>query len=360
MRLLMLWLIFDVLFIFQCSCFTYWVDNSCIGNDGPVGSEENWEKFMQEAFSMARRAADRLSSDSDTDFSAVFKRIFKIEKSDSTTFRNLFGEYTQEPVLVQTGKDFVFDKMRSIGRDWHSVTRGTEQQRLDSNVRLYCDNDARWKPAKSTPGILIDKANGLFAREVGPPCQTRSRLQAKVYREPLVYNDGRTPQAKDRHTITFCDAAFNVGDVPISLFEVPPNVDLGQHNIKLFSATLSKTILHEFTHLWPYNLLDIPNDVNPLAPYGWDNIVKIESTEHRINNADSYAYLGIWALLADRVPKVGDSGGHTLTRLFTGRVTRQNPDAVEEAERDANEGKIASYRDLTKRWLNVVARMFRA
>lgn len=58
---------------------TYWVDISCT-------SRPYWDATIQETFLMAERSVARLNKDSDTDFAAVFERIFGVKKSDPTTF----------------------------------------------------------------------------------------------------------------------------------------------------------------------------------------------------------------------------------------------------------------------------------
>lgn len=59
-----------------CNAQTYWVDGSCT-------SKENWPEYLNEAKSMAAASSARLASTTDTDFAAVFERIFKVDKSDA-------------------------------------------------------------------------------------------------------------------------------------------------------------------------------------------------------------------------------------------------------------------------------------
>lgn len=59
----------------QAKAITYWVDGSC-------KSRPNWDDYLSEAFSMARKANERLGSDTDFDFAAVFSRLFKFQKAD--------------------------------------------------------------------------------------------------------------------------------------------------------------------------------------------------------------------------------------------------------------------------------------
>lgn len=61
---------------------TYWVDASCSNRPG-------WSEFIDETLTMARTAAGRLESTSDSDFANVFKRIFKVDKTDATLHQAL-------------------------------------------------------------------------------------------------------------------------------------------------------------------------------------------------------------------------------------------------------------------------------
>jgi hypothetical protein len=53
-------------------CKTVYIDSSCT-------SISNWNEYWRDARSSAKRAVERMQSASDTDFAAVFKRIFHTE-----------------------------------------------------------------------------------------------------------------------------------------------------------------------------------------------------------------------------------------------------------------------------------------
>jgi len=61
--------------------FTYWVDSSCT-------AKPSWATVFPEFWKMAKRSGERLESPTDTDYAAVFKRIFKVDKIDKTIFKN--------------------------------------------------------------------------------------------------------------------------------------------------------------------------------------------------------------------------------------------------------------------------------
>lgn len=79
--LMLLTVLLSVLCVFvQADPRTYWVDSSC--TEGP-----GWSEWLEEAFKMAEAAARRLGSDTDTDFANVFKRIYRVDKSDTTLYK---------------------------------------------------------------------------------------------------------------------------------------------------------------------------------------------------------------------------------------------------------------------------------
>jgi hypothetical protein len=57
-------------------CKSLYIDQSCASKPG-------WDEYWKEAQSFAKRAAQRMESSSDTDFNAVFKRIYQTEKSST-------------------------------------------------------------------------------------------------------------------------------------------------------------------------------------------------------------------------------------------------------------------------------------
>lgn len=145
---------------------------------------------------------------------------------------------------------------------------------------------------------------------------------------------------------------------------MPENADLIQlPSISYLGAYfISRVILHEvsifltryrplshakavpqWTHHPAYDRVDTPAD----ACYGWGCIVRM-GRDDAFWNADSFAYLGLWALIADRG---GPVSGYTLPRL-------SNP-ATQEEEDACNAGRIAYYHQLTsKRGLEAVARRY--
>jgi hypothetical protein len=77
-----------ILFSAHCSAEgNFWVDSSC-------SSRPMWPAFLQETFDMAKKTSTRLDSDTDTDFLAVVKRIFKVtpDEEDFVIVEGMFGD----------------------------------------------------------------------------------------------------------------------------------------------------------------------------------------------------------------------------------------------------------------------------
>ena len=94
-----------------------------------------------------------------------------------------------------------------------------------------------------------------------------------------------------------------------------------------------------------------------------------------VNNADNYgssvhscispttltissiAYLELFAWLADFGAK-GQNGGYTLSRQLTEGRTRRSKNEFLAADQRANAGILELYADISKRWLQNVAKRF--
>ena len=71
----------------RCQLF-YWVDNSC-------NAKGDFRTALDEAFVGSKKAAERLQSESDKDFAAVFERIFATPKSDTNTYNMVFRKFEE-------------------------------------------------------------------------------------------------------------------------------------------------------------------------------------------------------------------------------------------------------------------------
>jgi hypothetical protein len=95
---------------------------------------------------------------------------------------------------------------------------------------------------------------------------------------------------------------------------------------------VAHTIVHELAHALDLTILDYT--------YSWKNSIKLDAAR-TIKNADNYAYIGTWAVLADM--------DYTLERVER-NADKEDRDAV---EANIQKGYIEEYEDVTKRSLRV-------
>lgn len=68
--------------ITSSTAYTYWVDASC-------SDRKDWNTYLTEARDMASKADTRLRSSTDTDYANVFKRVFKVDKTDENALNRV-------------------------------------------------------------------------------------------------------------------------------------------------------------------------------------------------------------------------------------------------------------------------------
>ncbi|KAI9649600.1 hypothetical protein NHQ30_002181 [Ciborinia camelliae] len=252
---------------------------------------------------------------SDTDYANVYERIFQTLKSDQSTYE-----------LVQ-------GTVGGIANQWKET-----DSRVDSNVRIYCDEDRRWTEVGYHHYIDVDN---LMVSE-GPGECYKSQVYGYMSRHKTQNPDTNSPKhinAKidNRAVITLCEEVFDTWfnpdtdvDAPKKLSDIPTTANMGGMEVEKFGDMVSATILHEFTHFPTYGT----EDVGPGNGYGWNNIMASSFEESR-RNADSYAFFMLWAGLADR--------GYTLPRRLNAQGSVDGINAMR-----ARQGILALYRDITK------------
>jgi len=99
------------------------------------------------------------------------------------------------------------------------------------------------------------------------------------------------------------------------------------------NALVAHTLVHELAHAMSSLSNRITDHVNQ-----WKNVIALD-VARAIKNADSYAYIGTWAILADM--------GYTLVRLRRDADQTQR-DAVEAR---VQKGAIVKNEDVTRRSL---------
>lgn len=70
--------------LFVHAQMSYYVDRSCVNTDG-------FNDAFVSARKMAKRVLERLDSSTDTDFNAVFERVFNVAKSDEGPVKEIKG-----------------------------------------------------------------------------------------------------------------------------------------------------------------------------------------------------------------------------------------------------------------------------
>ncbi|CAI6342585.1 unnamed protein product [Periconia digitata] len=302
-----------------------YIDKSCT-------SRSSWDDDWKETLKLAKRARERMDSSTDTDFEAVFKRVFQTEKSSDE------GKYA-----------------RSILEDIEGLSTVTDLKKSD--IRMFCDNDKRWGDARANGG-WYDKTNEMVTKNE-PSCLKDLALGRVYERKAKAPTDKNSPRAghnPDRVVVTICDATFvSQEDIPLRIDKKVEEQDLSDMPINYLSLTVSQTILHELAHAVSYaasdessdkklQILDLPDKEHA---YGWNNVITKEA-EMAVKNADNYAFLGKWAVAGDM--------GYTLPRVNEADLSDE---IKKEREEDAVEGYLNKFTDITKRMLMpLVARAF--
>ncbi|KAF2196222.1 hypothetical protein GQ43DRAFT_445316 [Delitschia confertaspora ATCC 74209] len=292
---------------------TYYVDNSCTEKPG-------WSTYITETMTMAKRTSERLESKTDTDFEAVFKRLFQTGKS---------------------GDDYNYVKktMDDIA-SWTSTTSLKE-----SDIRIFCDQDKRWEE-KKVKGVIkgwFDPINNMVS-QIQPSC-LKEGINGRTYSR-LAKGDHKDHN-KNRVAISICDVTFDptqIIEVPLHIEDAVEKGDITEDGeFKFLSVLVSHTILHEMAHAADKDIKDLPDKE---TAYGWEEVIKKDSREAS-RNADNYAFLGLAAILADK--------GYSLPR-----INPNDPEDVrKEAEKKAEEGSLTFLIDHTKRALGMLTRAFR-
>lgn len=258
------------------NALTYWVDISCTGKI---------PNTIEEAIYMARRASQRLADEHDDYFADIFDRLFNTDATDRVSLGRAQN-------VMYTISDL-------------KVTLNQEQ----SDVRVYCDDDSwgsggRWQvvpdiyvlPAgfprnsERTRGKdqeFYDPINGMRTAPDILGCKTLSLNPLGVTYRAQAIGDYWSTENNRRSSITLCE--LGIGK-PRSFNEID---DDANYDVDLddYRAMTSFTMLHEFTHMIGIDTLDYAYDI-----VGCQSLFNPEA----LVNAQTYAYLGAFAVLADR------------------------------------------------------------
>ena len=98
------------------NCESYWVDQTCTSRPGWL--KDGKHVFVDEALKMAARASLRLNKASDTDFEAVYFRLF--DKENESNMRRVVGRQNFR-FVEQHLSDRVDARLRALQGSWYLV-----------------------------------------------------------------------------------------------------------------------------------------------------------------------------------------------------------------------------------------------
>jgi hypothetical protein len=130
--------------------------------------------------------------------------------------------------------------------------------------------------------------------------------------------------------------------LPLRITDEVKKDDLAGYKINYLSLMVSHTISHELAHAVSldaeahFKIKDLPDKDHA---YAWENVIT-KAAPTAVTNADNYAFLGLWAVIADL--------GYTLPRVNEEGLSKAEKT---EREEDAVGGIIYKYTDITKRML---------
>ncbi|KAF2815485.1 uncharacterized protein BDZ99DRAFT_495230 [Mytilinidion resinicola] len=316
---------------------TIYVDKTC-------SDRTDWQVYLDEALNSAKYASARLGNTADTDFEAVVKRIFKVDRSNADGFKAV--------------KD-VIDEIAGITM----VSPSTDLK--GSNTRFFCDDDpigkkgvdadkdVRWQHQINPNGGYLnyfDQVNNMKQREASSPsCNNplKPNRVGRTYRikapEPKKPTSPFAGHNSNRNVITLCNTLFDIKGVPLKIADL--DKDLEGSAIDMLSDLVSHTILHELAHAVRDDIADVQPD-----PYGYTEILA-KNAEDAIKNADNFAFLAIFAQVMEL--------NYSIPRLTFPAGTSDADKA--EAEEDCQKGYLTYLPDITKRIIaaaKMLARLF--
>ncbi|KAK0665571.1 hypothetical protein QBC41DRAFT_339762 [Cercophora samala] len=339
--------------------YRYWISPECYDKD-PL-----FDIYPKEVFYAARSAAERLADPTDTDFQNAFWALFKTDVNDPTQynyspdFEAIYGETKMAASVI------VMENLNSLGNEWKSTT-----DRNQAHVRIHCDDMDRYEDIGDDPFRMWDPVDNRYvATPQGvQPCK-------------LEHHNGITQAAANGayFTIDICEnvwIALGYLDRGLGSASGPAYAPRRIDKYQNFKATqeqldlrhihigeLSQAVhpvqilFHEWMHAFRYHMLDFPAPTGFTG--GWPNAMAM-TTQQAIQNADTYAFLGLLATLADLAPDFGARGatpvgGYAFDRSWALRRNNQKwMEFVADPSIDGGvwvnpviAGKLEVYRDIT-------------
>ncbi|KAK4144878.1 uncharacterized protein C8A04DRAFT_27376 [Dichotomopilus funicola] len=238
----------------------YFIDPSC---DEEAGGDFE-ALYLLEARRWARRAFERLRSDTDEDFARVFNVIFKTPKNGtrrypmSKRWRKWFGSYDKR------SENSVNHVLRVFHDSAYNWARTDKREKADVRIYAGARGLRRWMPLPK--GRMYDSENGIVTDdEVSRSCY--GWCASRPYQAPE-YKD----EKEHRSVIDICppswkpSATLSTHSIVLSAFDTALlqcnnqgtiNQAINPLNVHKLSFNLvPMTILHEFLHAHPYLLDD--------------------------------------------------------------------------------------------------------
>ncbi|KAJ0119741.1 hypothetical protein J7T55_013945 [Diaporthe amygdali] len=306
--------------------YYYFIDATCdIRTRNATRSNRCFDFFVRTAQHWARRAVERLQDNSDTDFARVFNVIFKTQKDDSTPLPR--SRRWQDRFRFQEERDWIatIDHVTTVLSDFGNNWQRTDN-RQEANLRFFSDNRKRWLDGGQDPMSQQDRCydpvnhvwytGNVDALNHGQAVGFDGIPGSQQFPDfdPDTEQHARQENPR-RYVIDISNNAWNnICDWDLVLGSRGANFNDVTIN-DIISGSMARIIIHEVMHCFPYYLDDVSLQFSDGAyeTSSWEAVMNCKKGDaHR--NAESIALLGLWAALADTIPRGSTNGGFTLDR----------------------------------------------
>lgn len=238
----------------------YFIDSSC---DEEAGGDFE-TLYLLEARHWAKRAFERLRSDTDEDFARVFNIIFKTPKNDTRRYpmpkrwRDWFGNYDKHS---ETLVNHVLRVLHDFAHNWARTDKRTE-----ADVRIYAGKRGLRRCLPLPDENMYDSENGMLTDSddldgldgfcTNLPYQIHNFKTEKEHRSVI---DICPPPWKARSTLSTHNAVLSAFDTALLQCGNQNTIDQRISCVKVgdISRTLiPMLIFHESMHAHPYLLDD--------------------------------------------------------------------------------------------------------
>ncbi|KAF2622939.1 hypothetical protein BU25DRAFT_414708 [Macroventuria anomochaeta] len=299
---------------------TWWMDATC----KQYFKVEDFDKMMEDVFKTASMGGKRMSRNPDQEPQAyeIFRTLFNYDPAsrDPTseiyfdTFKDNWGQARGLPT---------WSKQVGTGSD--------EANRKASDIRIYCDEDARFEPrGDTTPRFDGEEPNSkrndikkewwdpINKRLAGNPgCKYNAiRTDGKVtfastygLHAKIAPVKGDDAENWDRQTMTICNVWLKQKNRFNTMSEVALSSGWPRYKALVppdaLTSVGSMLMLHEMHHFRDYRATDYA--------YGWKNCLQLAAGK-AIANADTFALFGVMMHALDKKFKLDNKAEGTWIR----------------------------------------------